>query len=115
MRLLKAEKELEDNCLVQGEGFFLTRHFLIELGRTTHIFPLRSLAWVYEHNVPAHFFGHRRKVRYTITYCNKRKHAVHSVYNRHTDVDTILSYLRDYYPEILNGYTPENQELFKKL
>ena len=81
----------------------------------THILPLKQLAWVYEHSSTASFLSHRRKVRYTITYYNKRKHAVHSVYENYTDVDTILSYLRDYYPEILNGYTPENQALFKKL
>lgn len=115
-RLLQAEKELADYCLVQGENFFITKHFLIELSKnTTHILPLKNLAWVYEHNGLAPFLGHRQKVRYTITYYNKRKHAVHSVYKKHTDVDTILSYLRDYYPEILNGYTPENQELFKEL
>ncbi len=115
-RLLRAEKELENYCLVRGEGFFISKHYLIELTKTTtHIFPLKSLAWVYEHHGLTSFFGHRKKVRYAITYYNKRKHAVHSVYKNHKDVDTILSYLRDYYPEILNGYTPENQELFKKL
>ena len=115
-RLLHVERELEEDCLVQGESFFITRHFLIDLSKnTTHILPLKQLAWVFEHNWSASFLGHRRKVRYTITYYTKRKHAVHSVYENYADVDTILSYLRDYYPEILNGYTPENQALFKKL
>ena len=115
-RLLYAEKELEEHCLVRGEHFFITRHLLIELSKkTTHILPLKQLAWVFDHSAPSSFLGHRRKVRYTITYYNKRKHAVHSVYENYDDVDTILSYLRDYYPEILNGYTPENQALFKKL
>ena len=115
-RLLQAEKELQDYCLVKGKNFFITRHFLIELSKkTTHILSLKQLAWVFEHSGPSSFFGHRRKVRCTITYYNKRKHAVHSVYEDYADVDTILSYLRDYYPEILNGYTPENQALFKKL
>lgn len=115
-RLLQAEQELAGHCLVRGESFYITKHFLIELSKNmTHILPLKDLAWVYEHNGFSPFLGHRQKVRYTITYYNKRKHAVHSVYNRHSDVDTILSYLRDYYPEILNGYTPENLELFKEL
>ena len=114
--LLHAEKELEEHCLVQGKNFFITSHFLIDLSKnTTHILPLKQLAWVFEHSAPSSFLSHRRKVRYTITYYNKRKHAVHSVYENYADVDTILSYLRDYYPEILNGYTPENQALFKKL
>lgn len=114
-RLLRAEKELADDCLVQGENFFITRHYILELSKgTTHILPIKHLAWVYEHSNLASFLGYRRKVRYTITYYNKRKHAVHSVYENYDDVDTILSYLRDYYPEILNGYTPENQALFKE-
>lgn len=115
-RLLRAEKELTDYCLVQGENFFITRHYILELSKnSTHILPIKKLTWVYEHSSSASFLGHRRKVRYIVTYYNKRKHAVHSVYENHDDVDTILSYLRDYYPEILNGYTPENQALFKKL
>ncbi len=115
-RLLRAEKELEAYCLVRGEHFFITRHYLIELSKNaTHILPLKQLAWVYGHNRPASFLGRRRKVRYTITYYNKRKHAVYSVYENYDDVDTILSYLRDYYPEILNGYTHENQALFNEL
>lgn len=115
-RLLRAQKELADYCLVRGGSFYITRHYIIELTKnSTHILPLKSLAWVYEHSGSASFLGHRRKVRYIITYYNKRKHAVHSVYENHDDVDTILSYLRDYYPEILNGYTPENQALFKEL
>lgn len=115
-RLLRVEKELEAYCLVRGENFFITRHYLIELSKNaTHILPLKQLAWVYGHNRPVSFLSRRRKVRYTITYYNKRKHAVHSVYENHEDVDTILSYLRDYYPEILNGYTHENQDLFNDL
>lgn len=114
--LLHAEEDLEEHCLVRGENFYITKDFLIELTRnTTHIFKLKDLAWVYDHNGFAPFLGHRQKVRYTITYYDKRKHAVHSAYEKHADVDTILSYLRDYYPEILNGYTPQNQELFKEL
>lgn len=115
-RLLRAEKELETYCLVRGAHFFLTRHYLIELSKnTTHILPLKQLAWVYGHNEPTPLLSRRRKVRYAITYYNKRKHAVHSVYENPDDVDTILSYLRDYYPEILNGYTHENQALFNEL
>lgn len=115
-RLLRAEKELADYCLVQGRNFFITRHYILELSKnTTHILPIKKLAWVYEHSSSASFLGHRRKVRYIVTYYNKRKHAVHSVYENYEDVDTILSYLRDYYPEILNGYTPKNQALFKEL
>lgn len=112
-RLLLAEREISENCLVQGKNFYITKHFIIELGSSyTHILLIKNLAWVYSHNGSLSIFGRKRKVRHIITYYNKRKHAVHSVYNRKKAVDTILGFLRDYYPEILNGYTPENQELF---
>lgn len=115
-RLLLAEREISENCLVQGKNFYITKHFIIELGGSyTHILRIKNLAWVYSHNGSLSFLGRKRRVRHIITYYSKRKHAVHSVYNRKKAVDTILGFLRDYYPEILNGYTPENQELFKNL
>ncbi len=115
-RLAIAERELQNRCLVRGRSFFITRHFIIELTKEyTHILPFKNLVWVYESHTIYPPIGRNRKVRYTLTYHCKRKHAVHSVYHRRTEADTILSYLRDYYPEIINGYTPENQELFKNL
>lgn len=112
--LAVAEKELESRCLFTAGSFSVTKRFILDLSRRTPlIIPIKKIAWVYEHSTVSGFPGRNGKITYTLTFYNTRKRPVYSTHNQKEDVDTVLSYLRDYYPEILNGYTEENKEMFK--
>lgn len=112
--LAVVEKELDNHCLVTAGDFAITKRFVISLSkRNPLIIPIKKIVWVYEHSTVSGFPGKNGKIFYTITFYNKKKRASICTHNQKEDVDTVLSYLRDYYPEILNGFSEENKLLFK--
>lgn len=114
--LLLAEKEKNEHCLFTAENFVITRRFILDCSRgNPFIIPIKKLLWVYEHSQVSGLPGRHGKITYTLTFYDTRKRAVHSTRHTREAADTILSYLKDYYPDILNGYTDENKKTFREL
>lgn len=114
--LALAEKELENHCLFTAGDFSITRRFLLDCSRGNPlIIPIRKIVWVYEHTRMSGLPSRHGKITYALTFYDTRKRAVHSSHHTKEVTDTILSYLKDYYPDILNGYTEENKKAFREL
>lgn len=114
--LSEAEGELAEHCLITAKDFFITDRFILNLSKYhALILPIEDLVWVYDHSTVSGLSGKNKKIFYSLTFYNKHKRAKHSTHNQKEDVDTVLSYLRDYFPEILNGFTLENKKAFRDL
>lgn len=114
--LVLAEKELREHCLFTAGSFSVTRRFLIHCSpKNPLVIPIRKILWVYEHSHVSGFSGHRGKISYTLTFHDRKKRSINCIVNNKEDADTILSYLKDYYPDILNGYSEDNKKAFREI
>ncbi len=111
--LAVAEADFKNHCLVTAGTFAITKRFLMDFSKEPFFVPIKKIAWVYEHSTVTGLPGKYRKLSHTLTIYISKNRAIHSTHPHGEDVDTVLSYFRDYYPEILNGFNEENRTLFQ--
>lgn len=96
-------------------NIYFTEHYLISFERNgLVILPLNSIKWVYEQSKTHHILWFKIKTTYNIHFQSVRR--IRSVISGKPkeDLDTIIDYLSNNYPDITIGYSLENKKKFHK-
>lgn len=104
--------ELSSKLILQSGSISLTENYIVSKNFfSIEIIPINSIIWAYEHSTWHNFLWFKLKLTYTLNLMCR--HGIHadSTHNTKEDIDTILNYLEDNYPDIIFGYTKDNRKL----
>lgn len=121
-RLSKSKKtiahvnhELENGIIIKSGNIMLTEHYIVCASLfNLDIIPINKIVWAYEHSTWQHFLWFKIKLHYTLSILYGHRIHIDSPRNTKEDIDTIINYLKTYYPAILFDYTAENKAAAKK-
>lgn len=107
--------ELEDPILSIGQ-LYITDNYLVSFDKSSlTMLSLNDILWAYEHSKIKHFLWFKIKQVYTIHFtCRKRIKFNLSGYSKE-QLDSIISFLTDNYPDIIIGYSIENKKAVSEL
>lgn len=107
--------ELESRVILQSGNITLTENYIVATGFfNLEIIPINKIIWAYEHSTWHHILWFKSKLTYTLHIFCKHKIYFYSPKNTKEDIDTVINYLNDNYPDIIFGYTKENRKLAYK-
>lgn len=102
--------ELESRVLLNTGNITLTENYIVARSNFhIEILPINNIIWAYEHSTWHHFFGIFFNLTYTLHFVSKPHMYTYSPRNTKEDIDVVIDYLKDNYPNILIGYTKENK------
>ena len=102
--------ELESRVLLNTGNITLTENYIVARSNFhIEILPINNIIWAYEHSTWHHFFGLIFSLTYTLHFVSKPHMYTYSPRNTKEDIDTVIDYLKDNYPNIIIGYTKENK------
>lgn len=106
--------ELEDPLYTEGQ-LNITENFIISFDKNgLTILPIQDILWAYEHSKFHRFLWIKFKQSYNIHFtCKKNIKAVLNGYSKE-QLDFIINYLTEHYPNILIGYSKENKNAVSK-
>lgn len=109
-KIVHVNYELSSRVILKSGSIILTDNYIVSTSPfNIEIIPIKKIIWAYEHSTWHHFLWFKIKLTYTLNLlCQHRIHA-YSPRNTKEDIDTILNYLQDNYPDIIFGYTKENK------
>lgn len=109
------ESELESDIRLRCKNLIITKKYLLELSSNhLKILPLNQILWAYKHSNFHQFRLFSNKLTYTLRVISKKSGKLVSTLQPKSDVDLVLKYLEDHFPEILVGYSKENDKTAKK-
>lgn len=102
--------ELSSRTILESGNIILTDNYIISKSLfSIELIPINKIIWAYEHSTWHHFLWFKIKLTYTLNLlCRHRIHA-YSPRNTKENIDTVINYLQDNYPDIIFGYTKENK------
>lgn len=107
--------ELHSKLILESGNTALTENYIV---RTTlfniEIIPITRIVWAYEHTKWHHFLWIKTRLSYTLSILYGHNIHIDSSGNTKEDIDTILEYLSENYPNMILGYTEENKAAAKK-
>ncbi len=93
-------------------GMYITEKYFIHLGNFyVNIVPLSEIVFVYKHGQIKNFPDMHFKIRYTFHIIGNKRFRCSCPEKNREDVELMLEYFRDNYPDIINGYSDENRKL----
>lgn len=96
----------------QAGGMYITEKYFIHLGSFyVNIVPLSEIVFVYKHGQLQNLPGMHFKIKYTFHVRGNKKFRCACPGKNKEDVEFILDYFRENFPDILNGYSDENKKL----
>lgn len=109
-KIIHVNYELSSRIILKSGSIILTDNYIISTSPfNIEIIPINKIIWAYEHSTWHHFLWFKTKLTYTLNLlCKHRIHA-YSPRNTKEDIDTVLNYLQDNYPNIIFGYSKENR------
>ena len=107
--------ELEDPIITEGQ-LCITDNYIVSFDKNNLIMlSIKDILWAYEHSKIHRFLWIKLKQSYNIHFtCRKNVKAVLNGYSKE-QLDFIISYLTDKYPDILIGYSIENKKKTSEL
>ena len=107
--------ELEDPILTLGQ-LYITHNYIVSFDKNSLIMlPLKDILWAYEHSKMHRFLWFKFKQSYTIHFtCTKNVKASLNGYTKE-QLDYIISYITENYPNVIIGYSLENKKAVSDL
>ncbi|NLZ80400.1 MAG: hypothetical protein GX913_01130 [Clostridiales bacterium] len=114
-QVAELEDELEGQIHLRCKNLIVTKNYLVEISNThLKILPLSQILWAYKHSNFHQFRLFSNKLTYTLRVVGKRSGKLVSTLQPKSDVDMVLKYLEVHFPEVLVGYSKENEKTAKK-
>lgn len=102
--------ELSSKTIMKSGNITLTENYIIATGFfNLEIVPIEKIVWAYEHSTWKRFLWFRIKLTYTLHLLCEHHIYIYSPRNTKEDIDSVLQYLQDYYPNIIFNYSKENK------
>lgn len=114
-KIMHVNRELSSGIIFKSGNIILTDNYIISTSSfNIEIIPINKIIWAYEHSTWHHFLWFKTKLTYNLNLLCK--HRIHAYFPRNTkeDIETVLNYLLSKSPDIILGYTKENQKLALK-
>lgn len=103
--------ELSSRIILQSGNITLTENYIVTTGPLSiEIVPINKIVWAYEHSTWHHILWFKIKLTYTLHILCKHRIYIYSPRNTKEDIDTVINYLQDNYPNVIFGYTKENKK-----
>lgn len=107
--------ELTSRVILQSGNITLTENYIVTTGLLSiEMIPINKIVWAYEHSTWHHFLWFKIKLTYTLHILCQHKIYLYSPRNTKEDIDSVIHYLQDNYPDIIFGYTKENKKIARK-
>lgn len=113
--IMRVNFELASRVLLKSGNITLTKNYIV-ITRffNIEIIPINKIIWAYEHSTWHHILWFKFKLTYTLHILCKHKIYFYSPRNTKEDIDTVINYLNNNYPDIIFGYTKENRKMAYK-
>lgn len=106
----------EHNIFVTAGRMYLTDEFFFNLGRhEVSIMPLDQIVLSYNHGQLFSMFGIHLRMSHTLYLFGFKKIKIVASQKKATHVAIITDYIRENYPGIIWGHTPENIKAYKQI
>jgi hypothetical protein len=112
VKVLLTQAQEEFNLLAPAAtgNLFLTKHFLIEIGKTNvAVIPIAAILWIYPIAKLHQFGGYPYKISHTLTIVAQRRLQIRFTQSKAADMDKIIDFLLKENPHILVGFHKENR------
>lgn len=114
-QVMELERELEGEIRLRCKHLIITKSYLVEISNShLKILPLHQILWAYKHSNFHQFRLFSNKLTYTLRVIGKKSGRLVSTLQPKADVDMVLKYLEEHLPEVLVGYSKENEKTAKK-
>ncbi len=115
-QIKEIESELAEEMRLKCKNLIVTTNYLIEISNNhLKILPLSQVLWAYKHSNFHQFRLFSNKLTYTLRVIGKKSGKLVSTLQPKSDVDMVLKYLEENFPEVLVGYSKENEKTAKKM
>lgn len=105
-----------DNVLIKAGRMYLTDEFFINIGpKEVSILPLSQVVLGYEYGQLFALFGIHIKMNHTLHLRGFKNVRIHASNKKATHVTIVMDYLRENYPDIIWGHTPDNIKAYKQI
>lgn len=105
-----ADDEINNHTIIKTKDMYLTENYFIDLGfNSVNVVPIDKIAWIYDHNRLHKFLFIKFKITSNLYLTDDYKHTFVCIGKRKDDVDLIMDRLTSDHPEILVGYSKENE------
>ncbi len=107
--------ELTSRVILKSGNITLTENHIVATSLfNIEIVPISKIVWAYEHSTWHHFLWFKIKLTYTLHLLCRHHIYIYSSRNTKEDIDTVIQYLKDNYPNIILGYSKDNRKLALK-
>lgn len=104
--------ELSSRVIMKSGNITLTESYIVATGLfNIEIVPISKIVWAYEHSTWHHFLWFKMKLTYTLHLLCEHHIYIYSPRNTKEDIDAVIQYLQDNYPNIIFNYSKENKKL----
>lgn len=104
--------ELSSRVIMKSGNITLTESYIVATGLfSIEIVPISKIVWAYEHSTWHHFLWFKMKLTYTLHLLCEHHIYIYSPRNTKEDIDAVIQYLQDNYPNIIFNYSKENKKL----
>ena len=108
--------ELNNRVIHQFGNITLTEHFLVAFTSFhLEIVPIKKIVWVYSHSRWHRILWFKSKLSYSLYITCKKNIKIYSPRNTLEDIEAVIEYFQDNYPDILIGFSKENKQEAKKI
>ena len=109
--------ELTSRVILKSGNISLTENYIVATGPLSiEIIPINKIIWAYEHSTWSRILWFKIKLTYTLHLLCEHRIYTYSPRNTKKNIDIVLQYLKDNYPNIIFGYTKNNKlAAYKKL
>ncbi len=107
--------ELSNHIILHSGNISLTEHYLVAFTSfNLEIVPIDKIIWAYEHSKWHKILWIKSKLTYALyVVCYKNIH-IYSPRNTKEDIDAVINYFENQYPDILIGFSKENRQETKR-
>ena len=109
--LSHVNKEINSKVILKSGNITLTENYIITNGTfSIEILPISGVIWAYEHSSWHHILWIPIKLTYTLHFLCRHHVYAFSPRNSKEDIDIVISYFNENYPEIITGYSKKKKE-----
>lgn len=102
--------EMNNNLILKTKDMYITDNYFIDIGfNSINVVPIDKIAWIYEHSKLHKFLFIKFKITSNLYLTDDYKHTFVCLNKPKEDVDLIIDTLTTNHPEILVGYSKENE------
>lgn len=113
--LNQVNREINNMVVFRTRNLILTERYIISTSALNlEIIPIRAIVWAYEHAHTPRFFKIKTNYKHTLNLLCRHRIYLYLPKDSEDNINNVLAFLRENYPNIIMGYSKENREMALK-